>query len=769
MKLLLLSQLRDLRRHWIVSTCTVSGLTLAVVGIVVVHVVSVQAVRTLNDTGLRNNYHYVIPVPDSQEQHYFDLRKSWRAGAIPGIGGVLPVLEGTMIAEGRLVPVLGIDLLADFRADQSHNLNLTDSRLLTGNSLVAMGQGWVVGSEIKGASIVAHKSSNVDLLIADLPTAQRILERPNEIDAIWLRRTSNPISMLEEIMPGLLTGLGYRPRPFAIDGIDVQTMSKWNPTHSFAGSIAFNLSMLGALAVLVASFIAYEASSSNIARRALETKRLLSLGASQLQIRAVFLFEALLLALVGSGIGIAFAIVLLHVLTSFNWETDINVLLIAATKSIVVGVLAFLAAAFLSTSRSQRKYQSLARWILTALALGILAVGLVPRSGLVGAFLVVVAFCLIQMRAVVPLLVRALSYLGSKAPLKKLVHVMFLRLALRQFRLFEIPVNAFSIAIATAIGIGLMVSSFRTNFEDLLDLRIRPGLHVANAANVDVNHLAGWEEVVELQTYYRSQGRLVDGPVTVQASVLDARESSRYGYHHTDSQGAFINRQLAARHNLLVGSNLDMQMSNGSQLSVPIVHIFNSYGRNQSLAIVPVGSVDTKGWVRDRLSLQVTDANKHTIARRLIETYPEVDVSDHSQIRSSAMEIFDRTFVLTNVIAIVAVMVAVVGLLSASIAVHERQQDEYRLLRTVGISNRHLTLSTIFQSGVFGILSCAISLPLGIAIAWALCVLVNPRAFLWTINLHFHAAPLVVPISLSLLASMVACVVPYLVQRRQWN
>jgi putative ABC transport system permease protein len=153
----------------------------------------------------------------------------------------------------------------------------------------------------------------------------------------------------------------------------------------------------------------------------------------------------------------------------------------------------------------------------------------------------------------------------------------------------------------------------------------------------------------------------------------------------------------------------------------------------------------------------------------LKELYPEVEVSDNSEIRNVALQVFDRTFILTNAIAMVAVIVAVVGLLSSSIALHERQANENLLLRTIGLSERQLTFSTIFQSGVFGILSCAISVSLGIAIAWALCVLVNPRAFQWTIDLHLHASPLFVPISFSILAAMLACVIPYLLRTRHRN
>ncbi len=745
-------------------------MAIAVVAVTVIHVVSHQAIQNIEGLDLRSGYQYVVPIPDSDEQQYFELRKLWRAGGVPGVEGMVPVLEGSTSANGQLTQVLGFDLLADLNANQSAELRVTDTSILTSNSLIALGPNWTVGQEVKDATIVSHTPSQTNLLFADLPTAQRLLGRPNQVDAIWMRRAStNRISLLEDILPGLLTGLSYRSPKLEIEGFDAQDMSNWNPTHSFAGSIAFNLSLLGALAVLVASFIAYEASSSNVTRRTLETSRLLSLGASQAQIKTVFLFEALLLAVVGSALGIVVAIGLLQVLDFVEVNSIMDAFVIGAMKSAVVGVLAFLTAAYIASSRSQEKPHRVWHGILIALSLGVLVFGLLPKSGLVGAFLVVVAFCLLQVFVVVPSTVGLLRQLETMPSLKKLVRVLFLRLAARQFKLFQVPLNAFSIAIATAIGIGLMVSSFRVNFEELLDQRIQPGLHLANAAQVDARQIAEWEGVMDVRPYFRSIGRLSDGSVSLRASRLDNWEASRYGYDQPISEGALINRQLASRHGLSVGSDLDITLSDGTQLKVPVLHVFNSYGRIESVAIVHADTVDTEDWVRDRITLQIADTNGPKISTRLKESYPDVEVSDNSEIRSVALQVFDRTFVLTNAIALVAVIVAVVGLLSSSIALHERQEREYRLLRTIGLSEGQLTLSTIFQSGVFGILSCAISVPLGMAIAWALCVLVNPRAFQWTIDLHLHSSPLVVPISLSILVAMLACVIPYLIRTRHRN
>jgi len=51
-------------------------------------------------------------------------------------------------------------------------------------------------------------------------------------------------------------------------------------------------------------------------------------------------------------------------------------------------------------------------------------------------------------------------------------------------------------------------------------------------------------------------------------------------------------------------------------------------------------------------------------------------------------------------------------------------------------------------------------LPLGIAMAWLLCNVINPRAFGWGLNLQFDPGEILVPLGLGLLAALVAGLLP---------
>ena len=253
--------------------------------------------------------------------------------------------------------------------------------------------------------------------------------------------------------------------------------------------------------------------------------RLGALGVDQWQLRGTFLIEALLIGAVGSALGIGIAISFLHLLELVDVSSNFDVVLIASLKAVTVCVGTLLIAIYLATSRSNKGIRRSFYALPIAFCLGLLIWGALPISGLLGAFVVMVGMCILQVVIVVPAFVALVSRIGSAMSLTRLTWLMVLRQAIKQFQSFRVPVSAFSIAIATAIGISLMVTSFRPNFEDLLDLRLRPGLHLENAAAFDTSRVSEWDAVENVRSYYRAVGRLANGPVTLTATILDRWET----------------------------------------------------------------------------------------------------------------------------------------------------------------------------------------------------------------------------------------------------
>ena len=163
------------------------------------------------------------------------------------------------------------------------------------------------GDTPRDTSLVALADG--DVLLADLPTAWRLLERPGQLDAVWLRTEAPPTGVrlpmqwLEALLPGLSAALDPPPGP-RIDGFVITPAANWQGVGRYADAVVFNLGALGALALLVAGFLAAELGIANVARREREMQRLLALGVSRRVLAALHLGESAVVGTMAAGLGL---------------------------------------------------------------------------------------------------------------------------------------------------------------------------------------------------------------------------------------------------------------------------------------------------------------------------------------------------------------------------------------------------------------------------------------------------------------------------------
>ena len=117
--LLVRSQLRFFwRSPW--STVTVLlGVALGVASVVAVHQVNVRVNASLaaaTPVHLAGITHLLErpsgPLGKTTADDYFELRRAWRAGALPGVSALIPVVEGHIVHAGRRTQVFATDWLA---------------------------------------------------------------------------------------------------------------------------------------------------------------------------------------------------------------------------------------------------------------------------------------------------------------------------------------------------------------------------------------------------------------------------------------------------------------------------------------------------------------------------------------------------------------------------------------------------------------------------------------------------------------------------------
>lgn len=785
--LLVKSRARFAIRHPVGPAASFVGVVLAVLAIVTVHVVS-QSIRAGLEDPTVGGHTHVVSAPTLAEADYFELRRRWRSGddTLGGIQAMFPVIEGFVSVRGQPRRILGFDPLAvcvdcDVREDGAGSTSWRpggDGDTYDGNRLnrylvddvVIVSPATAVDIAADGGTIagipVTVVESDTSIIMADLPTAQRLLGRQRQLDAIWIRTVGVRPSLLDwfdGLLPGIAASLPRYADP-VIDGYTVTAKSRWNPSRRFADAIVFNLGMLSLLCLLMAAFIAFQASVSNAARRRTEQERLLALGAFRGALHLTGCAEGLIIGVLGSVAGMALGTLLADALLQSAGVGAAAPLGSGASwldawvvgKSLVCGVGVSVLGPLVVRDRSSRPQFRVVVGLFAAIA----AVASLASGSLAAAFVALFAICLVQVVHVVPAAgaaVRRLAAFGRSLSTRS-----GLRAAAVRSGEIRLALGALSIAVAVAIGMDLMVESLRRDFTAMLDVRLWEGISVSATGDLDTTALAELPGVREVRRYGDFRASIEQGPVDVRIAHLDAAETARYGFDGPLSNRVMLNEVGARLFDIGPGDTVVMTGA-GSRLAVPVAHVFRDFGAPAPRIIIPdafVSSFESTSIVWRRASVLADPEALPRLTAALSERFGVDRVSDRSAVRELAMAVFDRTFVVSRSLTSVALFVAALGLYAALTALQASRAPEFRLLSAVGHSRAGLWRLGMYEAGALGGIAVGAAVPLGFVVAWVLCDFVNPAAFGWTIDLRVVPSSVVVPVLVGLGGAVAAGAVP---------
>jgi putative ABC transport system permease protein len=137
-----------------------------------------------------------------------------------------------------------------------------------------------------------------------------------------------------------------------------------------------------------------------------------------------------------------------------------------------------------------------------------------------------------------------------------------------------------------------------------------------------------------------------------------------------------------------------------------------------------------------------------------------VEVRATAQIRALALEIFERTFTVTEVLRLLALGVAGVGVLLSLLALAIERESEVQVLRALGVARGQLLGLALVQSAWLGAMTGLLACPLGLLLAQVMIKVLNRRAFGWTISYLPDPWALGHSLALGLLASLLAGLYP---------
>ncbi len=761
--------------------------------------------------------HRLLPIGrDMDERLYAELVVDRR------LSDAAPVIETEVGFAGRRglrVPLLGIDPIRERGLRAFSGIGILGAggnlaRMITEPGTVLLPDGLAAeldatpGSEL--TLVLANGAAPVRVLgtvpssgpgteaeppvIADIATVQELVGRPGRIDRIDLRLSDAEAAALGRAAPP--------------GTVLVSAEAERSAFNEIAGAFRTNLTALGLLALVVGTFLIYGTMSFAILQRRPTYGVLRAMGLARRELVATVLAEGLAVATAATILGLLLGHWLAQGLVRLVLQTIGDLYFSAGVKAATpspwiyvqgaalgLGATLFAAAkpaldaanappaSVLRRATLEREARRGAR-VAAISALPILAgsglLVLVGPGSLYLAFAalfgVLAAGALLTPSATLVLMGGLDRAIGRYASLP-------LRLALKgvgaTLSRTGVATAALTVAIATVNGVGLMISSFRTSLDAWLDTTLTADVYATFDSSgwvLDDAVRARLSEVDGIESLSLTRALVVPtnaGEIVVRAVQPGARGWGLdvvTGIPETalaalaDGQGVIASERLLFARGLAVGDSVALPTPHGTQ-EFPIVGAFRDFNTGnysvvmtlerfqrewQDLSITGLGATLSKG---------AEPAAVEASLRTALEP-AEVRIRSSVMIRTVSLEIFDRTFKITEVLRMLAAIVAFLGVLSALLAIELERAHESAVLRALGFSPRQLATNLLAQTGLLGLAAGLLAVPLGTALAGLLVYVINRRSFGWTMDLVVSGTPLIAGLALGVAAAVLAGIYP---------
>lgn len=644
------------------------------------------------------------------------------------------------------------------------------------------------------------------LLVTDIATAQVLLDRIGRL------------SRIELILPSGAAGNRTRQRirrqlpPQAhLQPAGARTRDRERMTAAFRT----NLTAMSLLGLVVGMFLIYNTMTFAVLQRRQLIGTLRLLGVSRHEVFAQILREALTIGAAGSGLGLLLGVALgdglVHlvtrtindlyfVLTVTQMQITPGPLLLGAGLGGGATVLAALGPALEASgiapgaTLSRSVLEQRVRRLLIPLALAGLAMAagaglilLIPtRSLLVGfavLFLLVLGLCLMAPLAAAALATGAAT-LGT--PLLGVQGRLAVRGVSASLSRTGIAIAALMLAVATTVGVGVMVASFRATVATWLTDRLQADIYLAAAgvpgagpppplASGIIARVRTVPGIAQITASREVVLQTREGPTRVLAVQLPAGQSPPFTLKAGEQNGLWrafraghvvlVSEAYAYRHRIARGDAISLPTANGRR-RFEVGGVFYDY-RSGPGTVLMDRALFVDDWHDRRVnSLGIylrpgaSTSGVVSALRRSVHGTEQLIIRPNAAIRAASLQVFDQAFSITNVLRLLAVVVAFMGILSALMALQMERGKELAILRSTGLTPWQVRGMITLQTGFMGLLAGVLALPVGLTLALLLIHVINRRAFGWTMQTLVPPAILLQALALAVTAALLAGLYP---------
>ncbi len=339
----------------------------------------------------------------------------------------------------------------------------------------------------------------------------------------------------------------------------------------------------------------------------------------------------------------------------------------------------------------------------------------------------------------------------------------------------SLALMALLLALATNIGVGTMVSSFRLTFTGWLDQRLSGDLYIDTTSDQQTDDLRAWlipraDAVLPVRrAELRLKGRpgrvygVVDDPVYRRTWPV-VKGTPGLWDKVNGGDGVLINEQLHYGAGIDPGNLLELMPG----WTLPVVGIYSDYGNPDPQAIVGLDALLAHVPDLPDRELAVRTPDPAGLAADLRGAFdlPADAVMLQTQIKDASMQVFDRTFLITGALNLLTLGVAGFAILTSLLTLWTIRLPHLAPAWALGLTRAQLARLEVLRALALAALTAVLALPLGLLLAWALLSVINVEAFGWRLPMFLFPLDWLRLLALALVAATLAALIPALRLRR---
>jgi putative ABC transport system permease protein len=701
----------------------------------------------------------------------FDELVLARVAADPAVEVASPVLEvDAALVEperlrGRVLPVLGIDLFRAARISahligapanaQRDVARAADGRFaLLGDGLylspaaleslgVAPGDelGVQVGGRIERLRIAGRlpgaRAGQV-LATMDIGFAQWRFDRVGRVSRIDLQLATGT--------DAARIGAGWALPA----GVDLQTADEASTRVSnLSRAYRVNLNVLALVALFTGAFLVFSLQAQSVLARRTQLAFLRVIGATRGEVERLLLLEAVALGALGSALGVGLG------------------LAVASAALRVLG--GDLGSGFFTGVQPALRVDGSDMLLFFALGCAAAAAALLmapPLAGIpVGAYiaiaLLLVAAVLLKPR-IAPWFYEPLRRWLASRPLSGDAAPWWLaatRLAATP-RFAAIGAAGIVASFALMVAMATMVASFRVSVDQWLD-RVLPadvyartapsgsgGTATASFSARDRQTLAAHPQVerVEFTRNLRISLDPARAAVALIARPIDRANAARQlpltGASITWREGqpppVWVSEAVVDLYGARVGGEIALPIA-GRAHRFLVAGVWRDYARQYGAIFIDADDYERLSGETARTEAALWLAPGARAAQVIAELQPllqarSAEFAEAGEIRALSLRIFDRSFAVTYVLELAAIVIGLTGIAATFSAQAIARTREFGMLRHVGVTRSQILRLLAIEGLLVTALAIVLGLAAGLAVAWVLVEIVNPQSFHWTMD-----------------------------------